>query len=51
MSTMQTSPSLDNIKLRFNPWHMTRTRDTMIPEKLWQAAINIFHSKDLTLHL
>ena len=50
MSTMQSSPSLDNVKLKFKTWRMTRTRGTRIPEELWLAAINVFHSEDLTLY-
>jgi len=50
MTTMQSSLSLDNVKLKFKAWRKTRTRGTRIPEELWQAAINVFHSEDLTLH-
>ncbi len=44
------APSLNNVKLKFKAWRKTRTRSTRIPEELWQAAINIFHFEDLTLH-
>ncbi len=50
MAKTQSPPSLNNAKLKFKAWRKTRTRGTRIPEKLWQAAINIFHSEDLTLH-
>jgi len=50
MSTIKSSPSLNNAKLKFKAWRKTRTRGTRIPEELWQTAINVFHSEDLTLH-
>jgi hypothetical protein len=44
------NPALDSIKQKFKIWRKTRTRGTRIPDELWQAAINIYHSQDLTLH-
>lgn len=50
MAKTQIPSSLNNAKLKFKAWRKTRTRGTRIPEELWQAAINLFHSEDLTLH-
>ncbi len=44
------SPALDSIKQKFKTWRKTRIRGTRIPDELWQAAINVYHSEDLTLH-
>lgn len=50
MATMQNPSSLNKVKQKFKAWRKVRTRGTRIPEELWQAAINIFHSENLTLH-
>ena len=44
------SPVIENVKQKFKTWRKTRIRGTRIPEELWQAAVNVYHSEDLTLH-
>ena len=44
------SPAIKSVIQKFKIWRKTRTRGTRIPEELWQAAINVYHSENLTLH-
>ena len=44
------NPTLDSIKQKFKIWRKTRVRGTRIPDELWQAAIKVYHSENLTLH-
>ena len=41
---------LDEVKQKFQTWRETRVRGTRIPKELWQAAIDVLHSEDYTLH-
>jgi hypothetical protein len=43
------SLALDSVKQKFKIWRKTRIRGSRIPGELWQAAINVYHSGDLTL--
>ena len=44
------SPAIKSVIQKFKIWRKTRTRGTRIPEELWQAAINVYHTEDFTLH-
>jgi len=44
------NPALNKVKEKFETWRRTRKGNASIPEELWQAAINVFHSEGYTLH-
>ncbi|WP_291459841.1 hypothetical protein [Desulfobacula sp.] len=44
------NPALDSVKQKFKSWRKKRIRGSRIPDELWEAAINVYHSENLTLH-
>lgn len=44
------NPALNSVKQKFIAWRKTRIRGSRIPDELWQAAITVYKSEDLTLH-
>ncbi len=42
--------ALDSVKQKFKSWRKKKIRGSRIPDGLWQAAIDVYHTEDLTLH-
>lgn len=48
--TAEQSTALENVLQLFADWRKNRTGKCRIPDNLWQAAIDLHHAQEMSIH-